>query len=129
MHDVRDLIAAWVTLWNSYDLDQVQELFLTDDRLTYFSSERQGAITGFAAIVHHHQGFGFVPGGKPTANRLWLEGELYQAFGDAAVVTAIWFFRRAATGQVQKGPVTFVCVRDASGGWRLAHLNFGNYPG
>src|SRR5688572_22402836 len=34
--EVRD----WVAMWNRYDLDQVDTLFVRDSRVTYFSSER-----------------------------------------------------------------------------------------
>lgn len=58
------IIDDWVKFWNTYDLDQVGRLFLTDDRVTYFSSEKQGVIKGYEALVKHHEGFGFVKGGR-----------------------------------------------------------------
>ena len=33
------LVDAWVSIWNSYDLSKVEELFLNDSRVAYFSSE------------------------------------------------------------------------------------------
>jgi ketosteroid isomerase-like protein len=122
------LIDAWVEMWNTYDLDGVGKLFLTDARVTYFSSETEGLIRGIDALVAHHEGFGFVPGGKEQANRLWLEDLNQEGFGTAVVVGAIWFFRRGAEGDAapQRGPVTFVCVRD-KGEWRIAHCHFANY--
>jgi len=121
-----ELIAAWTEMWNSYDLDQVERLFLPDDRLTYLSSERQGVIRGYEAIVAHHQGFGFVAGGKASENRLWLSGLVYAGFDQATVVAGTWHFQRGS-GPEQRGPVTFVCGRQ-SGAYRFWHLNFGNYP-
>jgi hypothetical protein len=138
-------------MWNAYDLDQVAEFFLTDGRLTYFSSEFEGVIRGYDSVLEHHRGFGFVPGGEDRGTRLWLGGLTEDAFGDAAVLTAIWYFQRGervavenageavgdqpAGGEAtsvpgaapQRGPVTFVCVLD-EGRWRFAHMNFGNYP-
>lgn len=137
-------------MWNGYDLDQVGELFLADDRLTYFSSEFEGVIRGYDAVLEHHRGFGFVPGGEDRGTRLWVEGLTDDRFGGTAVLTAIWFFQRgeaevtdgsggmgegeAGSGEAaplpaappQRGPVTFVCVLD-QGRWRFAHMNFGNY--
>ena len=121
------MVGAWVDMWNSYDLDRVDELFLGDDNLTYFSSEKEGAIRGIEAVREHHRGFGFVEGGKVQENELWVE-DLYTAdFGSAVVVTGIWFFRRRS-GQVQRGPVTFVYAKRGKE-YRLAHLHFANYPG
>jgi hypothetical protein len=34
-----ELVDDWVALWNCYDLSRVPELFLNDERVTYFSSE------------------------------------------------------------------------------------------
>jgi ketosteroid isomerase-like protein len=122
------LIDAWVGMWNTYDLDQVEKLFIEDARVTYFSSETEGLIRGFDAVVAHHEGFGFVRGGKDQPNRLWLEDLNQEGFGTAVVVGAIWFFRRGAEGDAapQRGPVTFVCVRDKDE-WRIAHCHFANY--
>jgi hypothetical protein len=130
-------------MWNTYDLDRVSELFLTDERPTYFSSEREGVIRGFEALMDHHRGFGFLSGGVDQGNRLWIEGLQAQGFDDVAVLTGIWFFQRgpeSTTGpddaqetseaesgpQPQRGPVTFVCVHE-NGVWRFAHMNFGEY--
>jgi hypothetical protein len=127
-----DLVSTWVEMWNSYDLDQVGELFLTDDRVTYFSSEFEGVIQGFDEVVDHHRGFGFTSGGEGRETRLWVEGLTEVVFGGAAVLTGVWYFERAApegeaaVSTPQRGPVTFVCVLDG-GRWRFAHMNFGNY--
>lgn len=147
------LVEEWVEMWNSYDLDQVGRLFLNDDRLTYFSSEREGVIRGMDALLEHHRGFGFVPGGKDQPNRLWVEGLRADLLGDAAVLTGIWYFQSvpgetadpetgadeapggaggtsgAGSGGEplpQRGPVTFVCVRDGDT-WRFVHMTFSEY--
>jgi len=119
-------VYEWVKLWNTYDLDQVGNLFLRDGRVTYFSSEKQGVIKGYEALVKHHEGFGFVKGGKVQPNRLWLEGMDIEDFGDSAIVCAVWFFKRPNAENPQKGPVTIVYERTRDG-WRIAHANFGNY--
>lgn len=122
-------------MWNSYNLNEVSRLFVRDERLTYLSSEKEGVLRGFDTIVAHHRGFGFVEGGKPSPSTLWLDNLEYSEFGGdqpaapAVVVAGVWLFRRGADGPVQRGPVTFVCVKDGGRpGYRLAHLNFGNYP-
>jgi len=121
------IVDEWVRFWNAYDLDQVPKLFLKDDRVTYFSSEKQGVVKGYDALVKHHEGFGFVKGGKnPQPNKLWLEDMDVEDFGDSAIVCAIWFFQRPGADKPQKGPVTIVYER-ASEGWAIAHANFGNY--
>jgi hypothetical protein len=127
MFETQKLVGAWVGLWNSYDLSRVDQLFLPDPNLTYFSSEKQGVIQGLEAVREHHRGFGFVEGGQDRGSTLWLEDLHTADFGAAAVVTGIWFFRRS-TGSVQRGPVTFVYV-EREGEYRLAHLHFANYPG
>jgi ketosteroid isomerase-like protein len=119
-------VYEWVKFWNTYDLDQVGNLFLRDGRVTYFSSEKQGVIKGYEALVKHHEGFGFVKGGKTQPNRLWLEGMDIEDFGDSAIVCAVWFFKRPNAENPQKGPVTIVYERTRDG-WRIAHANFGNY--
>ena len=68
--DVNTNIAAWVDLWNSYDLGRVDELFLRDARVTYWSSEREGLLEGTAAIRAHHEGFSFVEGGRQPDQEL-----------------------------------------------------------
>lgn len=123
------LVEDWVEMWNSYDLDQVGLLFLNDDRLTYFSSEREGLIRGMDAVLEHHRGFGFVPGGDEKSSRLWMEEVRIDPMGDAAVVTGIWFFQTdpEAGTELQRGPVTIVCLRTGTG-WRFGHMNFSSYP-
>lgn len=126
--DMKAEVARWVRLWNTYDLDMVDQLFLQDDRVTYFSSEKQGLIRGIEAIREHHRGFGFVPGGKKPSSELWLDDVHADDFGDTAIVTAIWFFgdRNKSTDENQHGPMTAVYVRTGDG-FRIAHLNFSHY--
>lgn len=118
-------VDAWVKIWNTYDLSQVDQLFLQDDRLTYFSSEKEGALIGFKAVREHHKGFGFVEGGKEQPNKLWLEDIHSTEFGPSAIVTGIWFFQRQ-DGRIQRGPVTIVYVQKEDQ-YRIAHMNFSNY--
>lgn len=122
----KKIVDEWVRFWNTYDLDQVGKLFLRDGRVTYFSSEKQGVIKGFDALVKHHEGFGFVRGGKKQPNKLWLEEMDVEDFGDSAIVCAIWYFQRPGADKPQKGPVTIGYVKTGDG-WRIAHANFGNY--
>jgi hypothetical protein len=120
--------AKWVQLWRTYDLDLVGDLFVTDSTVTYLSSERKGLILGIDSVRSHHVGFGFVPGGVPPASELWLEDVHGEQRGDAATVTAVWFFgdRAAPRDSVQHGPVTFVYAWRVDR-WRIAHAQFGNY--
>ena len=121
-----ELVDEWVAIWNSYDLSRVPELFLNDQRVTYFSSEKQGVIKGFEDLIEHHRGFGFVDGGKEQENSLWLEDVDVEAFESSAVVAAVWCFRRGRSEDVQKGPVTLVYVLTEDG-YHIAHANFSNY--
>jgi imidazolonepropionase-like amidohydrolase len=124
----QDLLDAWLGMWRRYDLDQVQNVFVVGDALTYFPSDKQGLIQGFQAVHDYHEGLGFTPGGFQPDNELWLEGVTISDFGDSAVVTAVWYFgtrlNRRAAG---RGPLTMALTRTSSG-WRIAHINFGNYP-
>jgi len=126
--DVQERVNAWVSMWNSYDLSMVDNLFLTDERLTYFSSEKEGLIEGFTAVREHHRGFGFIEGGKIQDNKLWVEDLHVNVYSPVAVVTGIWFFRRGPEGSkdISRGPVTFVYVREEEE-YRLAHLHFSEY--
>jgi ketosteroid isomerase-like protein len=126
--DVQELIESWVAMWNSYDLTMADKLFLQDSRVSYFSSEREGLIQGIESVREHHLGFGFVEGGKSQENKLWIEDVQTSVFGTAAVVAGIWYFQRGSDDpeNVQKGPFTFVCVRQGEE-WRLAHVNFSEY--
>jgi hypothetical protein len=120
------IVDAWVQFWNTYDLSKIEELFLTDEHVTYFSSEKEGLIKGIEALRKHHEGFGFVKGGKSQPNKLWLEETFVDDFGKATLVCAIWCFKRPNQEKPQRGPVTIVYVETVNG-WRIAHANFGNY--
>ena len=121
-------VGRWVAMWNTYDLAQVDSLFLADARLTYFSSEKEGLIQGIAAVREHHVGFGFVEGGKAQNNKLWVEELQTQSLGDAVVVEGVWYFRNESgdSTTTQKGPVTFVYALDEHE-YRIAHVHFANY--
>jgi ketosteroid isomerase-like protein len=116
----------WVEFWNTYDLDKIEDLFVPDDRLTYFSSEREGVLRGIEAVRKHHEGFGFVPGGRRKPTKLWLE-DVHAAEGPGvAVVTAIWCFSSETRSGVQRGPLTLVFVPSGPE-WRIVHAHFANY--
>jgi len=123
--DALQWVNAWVETWNSYDLNQVDKLFLQDERVTYFSSEKEGVISGIDAVREHHRGFGFVEGGKEQPNKLWVEDLQISSFGKISVVTAIWFFQRP-DGSVQRGPVTIMYVQKGKE-FRIAHMHFAHY--
>jgi len=122
------VVGAWVAFWNCYDLSLVDQLFLTDENVTYFSSEKEGLITGIEAIREHHKGFGFVDGGKESPNKLWVEDLHTTVFGHVAIVNGIWFFQREGTDpdKARGGPVTMVFVK-VGDEYRIAHMNHGNY--
>ena len=123
--DVEKWVEKWVKSWNTYDLDEVDELFLQDDRLTYFSSEKEGAILGLDAVREHHKGFGFVAGGKDQPNKLWVEDLHSIAFDSTVVVTGIWYFQRPGRSK-QRGPVTIVYIQQGDQ-LRIAHMTFSKY--
>jgi ketosteroid isomerase-like protein len=127
-HDAaREVVERWERSWNTYDLDNVDALFVPDSTVTYFSSERDGLIQGIVALREHHRRFGFVPGGKASEARLWLEDLVVRWRGEVATVLATWRFRRA-DGSAQAGPVTMILVPQ-SGGYRIAHMHFANGVG
>lgn len=121
-------IAAWIDLWSTRDLNRVDELFLSDSRVTYYSSELEGLIKGPAAVREHHEGFGFVEGGVEAEQELWVEDLHSSVYGTVAVVTAVWLFgdRAAPRESVSRGPMTVVytLVDDR---YRIAHMHFANY--
>lgn len=127
--EVNHVIDKWVELWASYNLDSLNSVFLVSADLSYFSSEKEGLIKGYEMLVPHHEGFGFVPGGKSPAKELWLEDVETTLFKECAVVSAIWYFGDKAQGREtnQLGPVSFVLVRNRSGKLKIAHTNFSNY--
>lgn len=124
----RRLIDRWVAMWNSYDLREVDSLFVSDSTASYFSSEYRGAIRGLGELRKHHERFGFVVGGKQQANRLWLEDVVMTPTGGGgSLVTAQWRFQRPGGAPPQTGPVTFVLTR-VGGPLRLLHAHFANDP-
>lgn len=126
--DTNRYMGEWVRLWNTYDLTLVDDLFLTDSTVTYFSSETEGLIEGIDAVRAHHQSFGFVAGGRPADQQLWVEELNTTQHGRTAIVTGLWYFgdRGGAPEEIQRGPFTFVYVLRGDT-YRLAHLNFGTY--
>lgn len=122
----QSIVDKWVSIWNTYDLSMVEKLFLNDSRVSYFSSEKKGLIKGIKALIKHHEGFGFVPGGKAQPNKLWLEDINIEVFDRTSIVTALWFFQRGGTNNIQSGPVTLVYAHEGDE-WRIAHANFSNY--
>ncbi|MBL7851717.1 MAG: hypothetical protein JNN04_12510 [Cyclobacteriaceae bacterium] len=116
------LLAAWEKSWNTYDLKEVPRLFVADQSVTYFSSERAGLIQGIDSLIKHHRGFGFVEGGKTSANRLWLTDVRHRPLS----ATALWHFQRPGSPE-QRGPVTFILQRSGEG-YRIAHAHFSNDP-
>jgi hypothetical protein len=123
--DVDKRVGDWVAMWNSYDLNEVDRLFVTDDRLTYLSSEKEGALQGIEAIRDHHRGFGFVAGGKEQSNKLWVDSLVTTDLGGTAVVAGIWYFERA-DGSLQRGPMTIVYLWEGEE-YRIVHMHFANY--
>jgi hypothetical protein len=120
-------VAAWVHLWNSYDLSLLDDLFLTDDRVTYLSSEREGLIKGGDALRAHHEGFGFVPGGHEPEQALWVDDLQSTTFGPTSVVTGVWYFGdETAPEAAQRGPMTIVYTW-TDDGYRIAHMHFASY--
>jgi hypothetical protein len=126
--DTDQYMNAWLELWNTYNLSLVDDLFLTDSSVTYLSSEREGLIKGIDEVRSHHEGFGFVVGGREAEQDLWVEDLHTTSFWPTAIVTGIWLFgdREGAPEAAQRGPFTFVYVQRGDN-YRLAHLNFGTY--
>jgi len=126
--DADRLLQDWTDMWNSYDLSQVDNLFLTNEHATYFSSEKQGLIVGIEAVREHHVGFGFVPGGAEKDTKLWLDDVHIEIYSTTAVVTAVWYFEKSLPDnrQIQKGPVTIIYTPTECG-YRIAHMNFAEY--
>jgi ketosteroid isomerase-like protein len=123
--EIREAVTAWERMWNTFDLQEVDRLFLQSDGLSYFSSEREGLIKGIQAVREHHRSFGFVNGGSHPPTKLWLEDVLIKEYGIAAVVTGIWYFQRQ-DGRLQRGPVS-IFYSNQDGNYKIAHMNFSNY--
>ncbi|RLI08680.1 hypothetical protein DRO42_05905 [Candidatus Bathyarchaeota archaeon] len=124
--NVCEAVDKWVSLWNTYDLNQVTRIFINDPRVTYFSSEKEGRIKGIDNLIAHHKEFGFVSGGRNSGNRLWLENVDIEEYRGTAVVTADWCFQRRGSEETQRGPVTLLFIK-IDDGWRIAHAHFSNY--
>ena len=126
--DAETYINEWVGFWNTYNLDRVDELFLNDARLTYFSSELEGLISGMDAVWEHHAGFRFVSGGREPEQELWVEDVRSSDYGSTAVVTARWFFgdRSVERDSISQGPMTAVYTLDGDG-YKIAHMHFATY--
>ena len=124
--NVCEALDKWVSLWNTYDLDQVKQIFLNDPRVTYFSSEKEGLIKGIDRLIEHHKEFGFVSGGEDRGNRLWLENVDIEEYRGTAVVTADWCFQRKGSEETQSGPVTLLFIK-VDDGWRIVHAHILNY--
>lgn len=121
----RAVVDSWVHMWNTYDIREVERLFCNCDELSYFSSEREGLIQGYDAVLEHHRGFGFDSTESERGTRLWLDQVDASQFGSIVVVTAIWFFQRAE--QIQQGPVTIVLKKNAMDAYEIVHMNFSSY--
>jgi imidazolonepropionase-like amidohydrolase len=121
------LLEAWLGMWRRYDLDRIDEVFVRDDALTYFASDREGLIEGIDAVREYHAGLGFVSGGFDPENELWLEQVTIADFGESAVVGAVWYFgSRVNRLAARRGPMTMVFASTSSG-FRISHLHFGSY--
>lgn len=124
--EAMETIQRWERMWNSYDLSEVEYLFVTDETITYFSSEKLGIVQGINAVRDHHIGFGFVKGGKSIEARLWLENIRIQSIDQVDLVTGIWYFQRTPEADKQYGPVTFLLVYH-QGKRKIQHVHFANY--
>lgn len=126
---VESVINKWLKMWETNDLTMLSDIFLQSEHLTYFSSEKVGLIIGYDKMRPHHEGFGFVDGGKKAEKDLWLEELDYRFYDDMALVAGIWYFgdKSAEKDSVQRGPVTFVIMQDEQGKMKIVHTHFGNY--
>jgi ketosteroid isomerase-like protein len=126
--EVSAVIDKWLNLWATYDLDLLPEIFYQSPTLTYFSSEKEGLIKGYRQLLPHHEGFGFVKGGKKPPVALWLEDIEIRINGETAMVAATWYNgdKTAPRDSVQHGPVTFVLLRNDQGAVRISHAHFAN---
>lgn len=127
--EVDELADRWLTLWSTYDVDMLNDIFWNDPGMTYFSSEKRGLIKGYDQMKPHHEGFGFVAGGKQPPNSLWLEDINTSMHNDFATIEAIWYFgdKSLPKDSIQNGPVTFVIFKNKDGSARIAHTHFSNY--
>lgn len=126
LKQVRQTMDHWVKFWNSYDLDELNQLFVTDHRLSYFSSEKAGLIQGYDQVRKHHQEFGFIPGGKKSPNRLWIKDLSVISEKDSATASATWYFKKPKQ-ILQFGPMTAVLI-PVEETWKIIHMHFANHP-
>lgn len=127
---INSVIEKWTIFWNTYNLDSLDELFLSNSEVTYFSSEKKGVIKGIEEIREHHRNFGFITGGKDNNSKLWLEDINITPLHKEVVVTAIWFFQKdIESKRIQQGPVTMVLtpIEERIDKYRIAHMHFANY--
>lgn len=121
------LLDRWAAMWQRYDLDAVAELFANDDALSYFASDREGLIRGYDDVHGYLEGLGFVSGGFEPEREMWFEQVSLSDFGESAVAGGVWYFgRRLDRRAAGRGPLTLVLARVGEG-WRISHVNFGNY--
>ena len=123
----RELLERWLAMWRRLDADRLGEVFLRDEALTYIAPDVPGRLEGFDAIAAHHEANGFVQGGRPAPEELWIEGPLVADFGDNAVITARWRRGNRVEGGGQSGPLTIVAVR-TSDGYRISHVSMTRGP-
>ncbi|MBD3414777.1 MAG: tetratricopeptide repeat protein [Candidatus Aminicenantes bacterium] len=126
LKQIRQTMDRWVKFWNSYDLDELNHLFVTDPKLSYFSSEKAGLIQGIDQVRKHHQDFGFLPGGKKSPNQLWIQNLSINSEKDTATATATWFFKKPKE-TLQWGPMTAVLIPKEDT-WKIIHMHFANHP-
>lgn len=124
MSTLQKCIDKWVSMWNTYNISLIEELFLPGEDITYISSEKRGIIVGITAIKKHHESFGFVKDGKSTDNKLWLEDIYIRNFTGFAVVAALWFFQRG-DGSSMSGPMTIV-YNQLGETHKIVHMHFAN---
>ena len=121
------LVDPWVNMWNTYDLSLVDSLFAADSNITYFSSEKEGLITGIEAVRKHHEGFGFVKGGKKMNTKLWAADLTGNTREHTIIISGIWYFQKESDSlKVQKGPFTAVYVPIGKK-YKIAHMHFASY--
>lgn len=124
----QEAVEYWLGLWRRYDADALGDVFLVDPAMTYFPSDSVALVEGFDAVAEYHRSQGFVSGGLRPDQELWLEDTVIADFDESAVVSAVWHFgNRVSRTDVARGPLTLVVVR-TSRGYRISHVNMGNYP-
>lgn len=127
--DINIVMDNWLKLWESNDLNLIDSVFFESKELTYFSSEKEGLISGFDALKPHHTGFGFVEGGKQNEKSLWLEDLESHIYGQTALVAGIWYFgdRSDTTTVPDRGPVSFILIKNQENKTKIIHCHFANY--